>query len=303
MSVGELWPGSQASVEARVAVRRERGGLAERDPDADHVLTAVGRCRDERVVADPADAQVPRGVRHALEVGHAHHSSARHDVVLLGADPLGHVRAHAVGAHDEPGPDRAVAGLDAGDAITVVDQPRDLRPGPDLGAGCLGGLHEHFVEGHPPDTQWGQVVGSRAAVDADVVVDEGELLDLDRADVEQGVAQPEPFEEGRSVRLDDVGRERVAREPRLVDHADVHTGLRQHRREWRAGAPGSDDDDVVLVHGCLRDVRMPHIVSRSVRRRRTRRTSSRSPATARWCRSGSGSRAVDRRPRPARPPR
>ena len=49
----------------------------------------------------------------------------------------------------------------------------------------------------------------------------------------------ESFEEGRSVRLDDVGRERVAREPRLVDDADVHTGLRQHaspaesRRTWR----------------------------------------------------------------------
>ena len=43
--------------------------------------------------------------------------------------------------------------------------------------------------------------------------------------------------------------------------------------------------------------------ARPVRRRRTRRTSSRSPANARWCRSAIGSRAVGRRRPPARPPR
>ena len=103
--------------------------------DADHVLPAVGRRRDERVVADPADAQVALHVGHALEVRHGHHPAARHDVVLPRPDPLGDVRAHAVGAHDEPGPDRAVRRLDPDDAIAVVDQPRDPRPGADLGAG------------------------------------------------------------------------------------------------------------------------------------------------------------------------
>ena len=72
------------------------------------------------------------------------------------------------------------------------------------------------------------------------------------------------------------------------------------RRTWSTSSdPTRSTRSPVELRPSVRSFDVP----RTLRRRRTRRTSSRSRVSARWCRSGSGSRAEGHRRRPARPPR
>ena len=59
---------------------------------------------------------------------------------------------------------------------------------------------------------------------------------------------PKLLEAGDGVRVDEVGRHRLAREGVPIHEQDVPVLLGQRYREGRAGTPGSDDDRVLLHH-------------------------------------------------------
>ena len=174
-------------------------------------------------------------------------------VVLLGPDRAGDQRVPAVRPDDHPGAlgDRAAApavAADAGD-VPVLDQDLlDGEPLPDLRPRLGRGVDQQLVQHGPPGG-----VGDRALVGAGRPGD-GEGAEVDRVGVDRRapgrrdqVEQPPPAQRRHARRVDDVGRERVAREGRPVDDQDLVALAGQQHRGRRPGAACADHDRVVPV--------------------------------------------------------
>jgi hypothetical protein len=160
-----------------------------------------------------------------------------------------------VGADDDPSSrfERSLRGvpLYPHDAVALVHERVDRHPLCELGPRLDRGVDEDLVE-HV--TAWGREAAAQRALKGDLEFD-----DLAPAHVEAGLG------DGRAVRLEDlvgqapsdqahhpggvdeVGRHRVAREPRPIDDQNSVPGPGEQHGQGRSGAAGSHDHGV--VHG------------------------------------------------------
>jgi len=138
-----------------------------------------------------------------------------------------------------------VPAADARDAAAFADQARDRGLGADFGSRLLRGVYENLVECHAANVE-DRGTGHRDDVveDGDAVVEDHPAAQHRGRDLEQRIEDPDPLKHLDAVGLDPVGRGCVAREPVLVDHADLEACAGQHRGQRRAGAAGTDDDHV-----------------------------------------------------------
>jgi hypothetical protein len=151
----------------------------------------------------------------------------RHVVPARAGQPA-HARVAAVGADDEAGSQVArlpVHGdADPADASSILEQLRDLRSHVDVGAGVLCRLHEDRVEhmaANAHDRAGILGLARPFAHPAEPVLAAVHAIDERRAGLAQPLGQAQPVEERDAVRLEHMGRDRVAGELRLLDHRNV----------------------------------------------------------------------------------
>ncbi len=215
----------------------------------------------------PVAHEQPGAVRSSIEaapVGVVHAARGRLRVVGLRADHARKARPLAVGADDEPGPDRlrgpsAVAlDPDAGHAA-VFDQRLDEAHGlAQLGAGGDRGIRQHRVEQVAARRIGGAGPVGRRRRTGRTRPPARSRPSWSACAGAQGFRassnRPSRRRQDTPGGLDEMARHGVAGEAGPVDHEDLEPLARQHQGEGGSGTARADDSHV--VHGGRRPFRV-----------------------------------------------
>lgn len=152
--------------------------------------------------------------------------------------------------HPRPLLDRPAAAVapHPDDGAVLLDHAVDREPFTHVDPGVGGRPHEQVVEHHPrrcvgrldPVLGRPQRAGEPERAEVDRVAADGR-----RAPVDHGVEHPPPAQRRHPGRVDEVGRQRVARERRPVDQQDPVTLAGEEHGGRRAATAGADHDGVV----------------------------------------------------------
>ena len=169
---------------------------------------------------------------------------------------VGHDGPDAVGPDHHAGAQLPVAGSAPGPhaahpAVVVPEQPGDRGAVHDVHPGLRGGVDDDPVQHVPPRGVEGIHPGPGADRHLDgllaAVVEQG-LPDRDRAAGDDGVEQAPPGQLHHAGAHQRVRGQGVAAVAPAVEQCHAYAGSGEQHRGGRAGHPGADHDDVVVVH-------------------------------------------------------
>ena len=223
-------------------------------PRGDHDVEPV-RGRDEADAALVARIEVEvAGERQPAPVGVVQHRLRRRLVIDRRSDGIGHGRSNAVRPDHDGRPLRhghaRRSTTDTTDDTVLGDEGVDREARPNLGAGRGGGLDEDGVDREPPRCvgPWRRRQAARRPGDGERP--EVEAVGRHRRTTGRNdrVRQAPALQGGHAGRVDEVRRDRVARERGPIDQQHAVAQVRQQHGGGCAGDAGTDDDDVVVAH-------------------------------------------------------
>ena len=139
--------------------------------------------------------------------------------------------------------------FDPDDSLALPHQPLDDELLSQFGASCNRSIHQQLVQHGAPGAVGlsDALVRPRGAADREGTEVEAVGLHRRATRSRQLLPEPPPLECGHAGRMDEVGRERVARERRPVDEQHVVALAGEQHRGRCARATGPHHDGVVAI--------------------------------------------------------